>query len=76
MPLAPKAVIAPELLMPPLKIEIVTDASLPAARPPTKMPFWNARIVPELVMPPEKVEIMTDAAVPVETLAPPPTRMP
>ena len=58
--------------MPPAKVEIVTDAPLPAALPPTKMPFSNARMVPELVMPPLKVEIVTDATL----VAPPPTKMP
>src|ERR1700728_957104 len=56
----------PPLLMPPAKVEIVTDAVLPEkseeAAPPTKMPRPAAEIVPPLLIPPAKVEIVTDAA--------------
>ncbi len=61
------ATIVPELVMPPAKVEIVTDAALrlpvavSLAAPPTRMPAPAAVIVPELLMPPEKVEIVTDA---------------
>ena len=73
MPLPP-AEIVPELLMPPEKVEIVTDAaflrsSSPTmlASPPTQRPLpVTAVIVPALTIPPEKVVIVTDAVFPAE----------
>ena len=64
MPLPP-AEIAPELVMPPPKVPIVTDAVLErpetrTASPPTQMPAAAAEIAPELVMPPPKLEIVSD----------------
>ena len=59
--------IAPELLMPPAKVEIVTDPRCcpgwrqSIALPPARMPLPPAEIVPELLMPPAKVEIVTVA---------------
>ena len=59
MPLPP-AEIVPELLMPPEKVEIVTDTVSWLARgctpalPPAQMPLPPAEIVPELLMPPDE----------------------
>jgi len=53
------AIIVPELLMPPAKVEMVTLAP-PNAVPPTKMPRWAAEMRPLLLMPPEKVEMVMD----------------
>src|ERR1700690_4091924 len=74
-PLAP-AEIAPELLMPPEKLEIVTGVVVLVAKPPTKMAVLIAvETVPELLMPPApntftpwtkipvKVALMTPALV-------------
>jgi hypothetical protein len=54
----------PELLIPPLKLESVTDPRS-AAVPPTKIPEYKVEIAPELLMPPAKVDIVTDAPRPV-----------
>jgi hypothetical protein len=86
MPL-PLAEIVPELVMPPPKVEIVTEATLvwnrplTIAAPPTMMPLPLAEIVPELVMPPPNVEIVTDGVfVPAKAVstkvAAPPTTIP
>ena len=53
----------PELVIPPEKVEIVTDPP-EAALPPTQMALPCAEMVPELVMLPEKVNKLTDAPVP------------
>ena len=61
----------PELLMPPAKVEIVSEPPAPA-KPPTKMPLPPAEMVPVLLMPPAKVAMVTVPPV----RATPPTQMP
>src|SRR5579883_2005394 len=84
MPAPPVAEIVPELVTPPPKLEIATDAvcvSPPEmlALPPTRMPSPAVVvIIRELVTPPEKVPTVTDALPrsPPLKLAIPPTQMP
>ena len=64
MPLWP-AEMVPELLMPPEKVDIVTEAVVTPV-PPTKMPLPPAEIIPELLMPPENAAMITFAALPVK----------
>ena len=67
------AVIAPLLVMPPVKADTLTDAPDATAAPPTRIPLPAlAAIVPLLLMPPLKVEIVMDVPVWVAT---PPTAM-
>src|SRR5260370_20360808 len=71
----PPAESVPPLLMPPLKVPIVTEAPDGAAFdawPPTKMPLLAAVMVPLLTMAPRKAETATV----VEERAVPPTMMP
>jgi hypothetical protein len=62
MPVWPLMV--PLFVMPPENVEIVTDARLPVAAPPMKMPLPPAEMVPELLIPPAKAEIVMNAAMP------------
>ena len=66
--------IEPALVMPPAKVEIVTDT--PAAlKAPTKMPLLFAAIMPLLLMPPEKAPPLIAIAVPVLEITLLPSRL-